>query len=698
MTVSELSPGMRGVGRTVIKGTDISEFNVEIIDVFAKMGWNGGPLILCRLSGPVVEATGGIAGGFSGSPVFIDGKLIGALSAGWAYTDGMVAAATPINEMLKAFTYPTDEPPRLTDNLACLDAPIEIDGRTIESILVANYDDDISELEGIYGPETMVLTPCKTPLIVSGLNGAAFDKLNEFVQENLPYLDLVQGPGGGSEDGTPMHLGPVDLQPGASVGGQIASGDLDLTAVGTLTWVGDDGRFLAFGHPFLGTGVTNMPFVSSRILYTLPSEAGSFKMGEADEVVGTITQDRLTAVGGYFGQAPDMVDINMKVIDRDIDHTERFSTSVLKDEQWLPILGLITPSQGLSYAMDRMGGATCVIKWSVTVDEFEKPIERENLYFSSYSASDSLMELYELLNMLTAGNMFKEVNISSIDIEIECTSVRQTSDIIRARFQNAPNMGPGAVGYSGPVEVEPDKAEKDRRLSEGTLVPGAGSEEMQEMPVEEPMPWGTDPGYDTGYVDPTMPEMVKYHPGDTIEVLVTLRPWRGDSFDKVIELEIPEDFPAGVTSVEIMGGMYSYYYGMYGGMTDMSGMYYAPTSYLTPPESLEEVVDEFLARDKNNAIVLGILNPLIEDDPYFYLQDNYEASEQLTTSIELGDVVQGYYSLPVEIVSNDAALEGAAPSEEDLLNALNETYTEEAIVTEEGASTDGGGDGNPHRH
>jgi hypothetical protein len=103
MTVSELSPGMRGVGRTVIKGTEISEFNVEIIDVFAKMGWNGGPLILCRLSGPVVEATGGIAGGFSGSPVFIDGKLIGALSAGWAYTDGMVAAATPINEMLKAW-------------------------------------------------------------------------------------------------------------------------------------------------------------------------------------------------------------------------------------------------------------------------------------------------------------------------------------------------------------------------------------------------------------------------------------------------------------------------------------------------------------------------------------------------------------------------------------------------------------------
>jgi len=699
MTVSELYPGMTGYARTVIQGTEIEEFEVEIIDIFTQMGFNGGPLILCRLSGDVVEQTGGIAGGYSGSPVFMDGKLIGALSAGWPYTGGMVCAATPIHEMLRAFTYPTEEPPRIASVPECLNEPIEVNGRIFESVIVADFGADTEYLQEIYGPETMVMEPCMTPLIVSGLSDMAYDKLSEFVAENLPYLELQQGPGGGNADGTPIHLGPVELEPGASVGGQLASGDIDLTAIGTLTWVGDDGSFAAFGHPFLGTGVANMPFVTSRVLYTMPSEAQSFKMGESIEIVGTITQDRLTAVAGYFGQAPEMVDINLKVIDRDIDRTRRFSTSVMQDEQWLPILAYITPMQGLSYATDRQGGGTCIVKWSVDVEEFDKPIARENLYWSSMSTSDGLFELYEILNILTAGNMFGEVTINSIDVEVECTSVRQTSDIIRARFQNAPNMGPGAIGYSGPVETQPDKADKNARLTEEALQSSPDSEEMQDIPIDESMAWETEAYYDSEYAADGMPEMVKYEPGDTIEVLVTLRQWRGEPFDQVIELEIPDDFPVGVTSIEIMGGMYAFYYGMYGGMADATGAYYTPTDYFMPPENIEEVVDEFLARDRNNAIVVAILSPYYEEDPYFYLQDDYEAPEQFASAVEVEDVIMGYFSLPVEIVSGDEVVDTSGDLDE-MWGMNDESMMEEV----EGMDEDEGGDDdsddgsrNPHR-
>jgi len=665
MTVSEIEPGMQGICKTVIRGTEIRDFDCEVIDVFSSMGFNGGPLILLRISGDVVDESGGIAGGYSGSPVYIDGKLIGALSWGPYYTEGDIVGATPIHEMLRTWTYPANEPVRISEVPAQLDEPLTTAGHTFDSIILTDYGAEIAELEEQYGPDTLVMLPCRTPLLVSGLSTAGFEHLKGVIDEQFPYLDLVQGPGG-SGGQIPVTLNPVQLEPGASIGAQLASGDLDLTAIGTLTWVDENGRFLAFGHPFLMNGETNMPFVTSEILYTMPSMDRSYKMGEPIEVVGTVTQDRLTCIGGQLGMVPDMVDFSMRVTDHDVDRVRNFEYSVINNEDYLALLGWLVPMEGLLYSSDRTGPATVRFDFAVHVEGWDEPIERSNLSFSTYGSSGALNEFMEIMMTLTSSNQFNEVKIERVELEVEITSARQTMTVLEARYQNPPNMGPGAIGYTGPQE--PDKAEKDRAINEAAEWLRPSDEEIQNMPLEDLTQLGMDmmEDYTEGYTGES--QLVQYRQGDTIEILVTMRPYREKPVEMVFELEIPEDFPLGQTTFEISGGSYSYYYGMFG--------YYDYGYYgYTQPESIEEVVEEFLERSPGNSVTLRLYSTSTEDDPYYYLQEDYEEPEQLEKSYILGDVIYGYYSLPIEIVSESgetAPAEGEMPTDEELEEAMAE--------------------------
>ncbi|MFH1675906.1 MAG: SpoIVB peptidase S55 domain-containing protein [bacterium] len=650
MTVSEIQQGMKGIGRTVIKGTEIEEFKIEVIGIFAHMGYNRGPLIFVRLSGDVIDRSGGIAGGYSGSPVFIDGKLIGAISWGPWYTEGDVAGVTPINDMLKAFTYGTEDPKRISFEPECLDEPIKIADRTFDSVITASFGENPVELENIYGPDTLILTPCATPLQVSGFSPEGIEKLREFAKDKLKYLDIIEGPGGATEGETPMRLGPVDLSPGASIGAQLVSGDLDLTAVGTLTWIDDNNRFLAFGHPFMNEGHTNMPFVTTRIIHTMAALDRSYKLGEVADMVGTITEDRLTSVGGYFSQAPDMIDFEMKVTDSDINHSKRFRYSVVNNEMWLPFLGMLVPMEGLAIGMDRNGPGTCRVKFEIDVDGFEKPITRDNLIYSAYDvSSEALMEFSEAMGLLTSMNPYKKVRIKKVNIEVEVSSVRQTADLLKARFNNAPNMGPGAVGYAGPEAALNDKKSKDDRINQESETENPESSDTQQPPFpEQPfdmsnleMPY---PGM--GSYQPST--LVGYHPGDTIEVLVTLREYRGEKIEKVIKLKIPADFPAGQTSIEIMGGINSYY--NFGYMYDLSGM--SSLGVMAPPDNLEDSIAKLTKRDVNNSVIVR-LTQTGPTDPYFYLQDSFKPLEEVEARLNLSDVVFGYFSLPVEILGEN---------------------------------------------
>ncbi len=649
MRVSELEPGMRGIGRTVVQGTEIEEFDVEIIGIFTDMGYDGGPLILVRISGDVVDRTGGIAGGYSGSPVFIDGKLIGAISWGPSWAEADVCGATPIHDMLRAFSYEKVTGTQTSRLPHPLDAPITVAGRTFDSVLPAGNGEDPHELEHTWGDTTLVLTPCRTPLMVSGLSDRGFERLTEFATERLPYLDIVRGPGGGSTIDVTVSENPPVLEPGASVGVQLASGDLDITAVGTLTWVDDAGRFLAFGHPMLADGPTNLPFVTSRIVYTMQSPARSYKLGEAMDVVGTVTQDRAATTAGNFGEDPEMDEFDLEVIDRDLNRTRHIQYSVINKEAWLPFLGWLVPMEGLFYASDRMGPGTCHVSFSIRGQGLERPIERENLVYASMDIGyESRMEFMEALSIVTFLNPYREVKLTKVDITVEVTSDRRTMDIVRARFQNPPNIGPGAIGYAGPPDEEESEIEDGIEGEEETESPDGiinEQDEAQDSLLDEAVTLQETDVLETIDLESTTTKLVGYHPGETVEVLVTFRPYRLGTVQKVIGLEIPDDFPSGQTSVEIFGGA---------SLFSATSVYYGDSGAFWALDDLDMIIDGFMARDVSNSLVVRLKRiPTGDEDPYFYLQDEYMLPSEIRTTLVLDDVIYGYVVLPIEILAEE---------------------------------------------
>lgn len=673
MTVSEIQPGMRGIGKTVIKGTQIEEFNCEVIDVFKDMGYNGGPLILLRISGDVVNRSGGIAGGYSGSPVFINGKLIGALSWGPYFTKGDVVGATPINEMLKTFTYSKKET-IIGSKPTCLNTPLDINGIKYESVLLAADSRQAEDLHDLWGDNTLILTPCRTPLIVSGLSQKGFERLKDFAKDKLPYIDIIQGPGGGESKGVPLLLGPTVLEPGASIGAQLASGDLDLTAVGTLTWVDDSGRFLAFGHPFLADGPTNLPFVTTKIVHTIAAMDRSYKLGEPIEVVGTTTQDRLTGIGGQLRQIPDMVDFHLTVTDKNINKTRRYNFSTINKEEWLPFIGWIMPMEGLLYASDRDGKGTCKISFSLRGEGLAEPIQRENLVYAMYSvSSEALNEFTEALMMITSMNFYREVKLTNVEIKVEITNERRTMDIIKARFKNPPNIGPGAIGYKGPEESNTSAAQNEAPV-EAPYSPDTnetGILQIQDIPQEIPTEGNLEVSssessyldYSPQYAAPV--KLVGYRPGDKVEILVTLRPYRQAPIEKVITLTIPPDFKPGQTSIEILGGTSYYPYSaaqVLSNGNSQGSMYSAPIQ--GQPETLDEIIDLFKKRCPYNSLIVRLVQPPPQD-PYFFLQDGYKLPDEIRSVISLDQVIYGYYTLPIEILSDEktSANGSAAQSE-----------------------------------
>src|SRR2546425_10397414 len=183
MPLAEIKPGMRGIGRTVIQGQKIEEFEFEVIGV---LSGGGGiipvrHLILFRAFGPLTDRTGGTAAGMSGSPLYINGKLIGALSAGYLFQPGKreLALATPIEEMLAVLDLPTGAAPAVWPRTFTAHPPVDIGARRISRVIIANSETDAAALESGRPPGTAAFMPAAFSARVSGVSNRAPDLLQE---------------------------------------------------------------------------------------------------------------------------------------------------------------------------------------------------------------------------------------------------------------------------------------------------------------------------------------------------------------------------------------------------------------------------------------------------------------------------------------------------------------------------------------
>ena len=319
----------------------------------------------------------------SGSPVYIDGRLAGAVAYGQAFSDPNYCFLTPINEMLRLF----DE----TD------------------------------------PRPSVFLPKRTPLMVSGFTADGVAHLNE---ELSPFgLTSYAVPGGTDE------LDSVQLEPGSSVGVSLVRGDMVIGAIGTVTWTDDEGRILAFGHPFLQHGDSNYFMTNAWIFASVPNIQSAFKVGTLGKTLGRISQDRLSGIAGKEGENAPIIPMYVSVTDKDRGLHKSSNVQLITDEDLVPTLVDGVTYNTVSMAKDRKGGGTSRIRFTITAEgEKEGPIRlrRENMF---YSATDIGKLTDSELNVATdmlMNNRFDKVTIQDINVDVETTSGCEVAEMLGA--------------------------------------------------------------------------------------------------------------------------------------------------------------------------------------------------------------------------------------------------------------------------
>lgn len=297
MPLREVKAGMKGTIRTVFQGDQIEEFQFEVLGTMQSVLGPKTDIVLVRLIGAKPEYTGVVAG-MSGSPAMIDGRLVGALSLRFgAFAKEPIGGLTPIESMLPLFEMPW--PAR--QQRAAVPADIQA---TEKPASVAQTSATSSS------SAVSLLEPIPTPLFFSGFSQSIVDHFAP-VFGSYHLVPMLAGSGGAAS----LQFKPesaADLVPGAPISAVLVRGDLGLYATGTVSYRAGD-RILAFGHPLFQIGSVNMPMAKSRILATLPSSLGSFKISQLGETVGTISQDRLTAICGLIGVSPSMIPITINV-------------------------------------------------------------------------------------------------------------------------------------------------------------------------------------------------------------------------------------------------------------------------------------------------------------------------------------------------------------------------------------------------
>lgn len=326
MRTSELARGMTGYGLTVFQGVEISRFEIEVLGVLSK--WNlGEDLILIKVtSGPVVERQTGIIGGMSGSPIFVKGKLIGAIAYGWGFLREPMGGVTPIESMLDGWqggraeaALPADHPLR----------GARVQGRWVDRAQVALDGPPFADAH------TLNLRPVGALVSVAGLGQTGMKRLRALLE---PFgMEAAPGPG-------PLRDPiPVELTPGAALGARLIEGDFDATAIGTLTWRDGD-RILAFGHPMMQVGEVSFPMVTGYVHDILPSLQRSNKASSPMQEVGAITLDGAWSIAGAVGGEAEMIPGHFTVIDHDRDLTREFNVRVVQQELLTP--GLMMSALG----------------------------------------------------------------------------------------------------------------------------------------------------------------------------------------------------------------------------------------------------------------------------------------------------------------------------------------------------------------
>jgi len=390
LPVDSVKAGMKGYGISVFGANRLDTFNVEILGVLEKAG-PGMKLIIARLNGAGLEKTG-IISGMSGSPVFINEKIIGAVAYAWSFAIEPITGITPIEEIIAAK----------------IDTIGEGEG---QSEIKIRGEGKMSPYSGV------TLTRIRTPLSVSGFDDWLIKKIDNFF--GAKGFNIVMGGGTSGE-----RSESDSLFIGSAVAARLVGGDASLAAIGTVTYV--DGKdVFAFGHPLFFSGTTSIPMTTAYIYAIMPSQLRSFKISSTEKEVGAVLQDRRGAIYGVIGEKARTIPLNVTVKKRKssktfhfdiVDHKEltsfftglTFSNSVL--------------TQGRSY-----GSLTLSLDVNLKLEKYGD-VQIKNFFSGENALMSSMNNINDVLKLILKDN-FEKIKIEEISLTTDVSEEIKTAEI-----------------------------------------------------------------------------------------------------------------------------------------------------------------------------------------------------------------------------------------------------------------------------
>jgi len=410
LPVERVRPGMTGYGLTVFRGDSIEEFQVRILGTLNNF-MPRKDVILAELLGERLQHTGVVAG-MSGSPVYIDGKLIGAVAYGWSFSKDPIAGITPIQQML-------DIPVDTTGS-----APAE---QTPEGQIL--NPGSTGEIYNPFQPPADPLLAAEQPEnnIVSGTTAAHLERLAVPLVFSGCRPDVIErfGPAfrrlglipvlGGSAAGADTAGLTGQFEAGAPVAAQLVRGDLSLAATGTLTWR-DGNRILAFGHPFLQFGPVNFPMTAAEIVAVLPNLSSSFKLSNATRCLGTIRTDHANGVLGLLGGTPDLLPFHLKLDDNERGH-EEFNFELVRHKRLTPTLSSLVLLNSLTSRGDIVTERSYGLQARIELGGGLPPVEINDLLAGPNSAVEAIQAVQLALQYLYA-NQFGPADVRQVEMNL----------------------------------------------------------------------------------------------------------------------------------------------------------------------------------------------------------------------------------------------------------------------------------------
>ncbi len=567
LPVSRVKPGMEGYGLTTFKGTTVSRFHVVVTGILKNANAGRDLIVIHMEGGPITERGANIIEGMSGSPIYIGGKVIGAVAYGLEFPKEPIALVTPIEDMLDAwdpnipqqpsYFAPADKHPSQTarkgektsanrpilpgERLVTLPRPMELGGRRVTRIALRTE-------EGAPPAANDVAVFRQATGLFTVSDGTDSDRawLQKELRRRGYAVTVMRGAGGGHKadfKGAPLH-------PGSVFGTLLASGDIEFGGFGTITYRKGN-RILGFGHPLMRLGALEGAITSAKVVDIFSSELSSQIMAISGPIIGTLRQDRDFSVSGDLGNMPHLIPFDVTVHDETTGREQTIRTRLFQHPDLsAPLLNFIARA-----AVERVhsvpGDVMARVTTTVDADEVGS-VTRTNLIFDSSDISTAATQDLTDITGIVSGNPFYPLPIRSAKMRVDISA-----------------------------------------------------------------------GHDTATLERIFLKQGRYAPGDTLDIGAVLKPYRRDPITLNIPVKVPSDLPTGRYQLIVRGGMPNVI--RFGGLVLTAGN----QETQTPPVNVRQMVARLNERESNTDLVarliLNTVAPALEGEKLSELPPNLSA-------------------------------------------------------------------------